>query len=150
MVELIRYLEANGFTVYIASGGDRDFMRPIAAGLYGVPPERVIGSSSSDDYREDDAGTDVLYKARMEFLDDGPTKPVRIWTTGSRCSTTDRLSRMAGLAARSKHRVEGARWAAHQRRRRSKRSLPPMSCHILTKLASPASTRRRTNWPPAR
>ena len=28
MVELLRYLEANGFTSYIASGGDRDFMRP--------------------------------------------------------------------------------------------------------------------------
>ena len=25
MVELLRYLEANGFTNYIASGGDRDF-----------------------------------------------------------------------------------------------------------------------------
>ena len=30
MVELLRYLEANGFTTYIASGGDRDFMRPFA------------------------------------------------------------------------------------------------------------------------
>jgi FMN phosphatase YigB (HAD superfamily) len=27
MVELLRYLEANGFATYIASGGDRDFMR---------------------------------------------------------------------------------------------------------------------------
>ncbi len=30
MVELLRYLEANGFTNYIASGGGRDFMRPIS------------------------------------------------------------------------------------------------------------------------
>jgi hypothetical protein len=29
MVELLRHLEANGFTNYIASGGDRDFMRPV-------------------------------------------------------------------------------------------------------------------------
>ena len=35
MVELLRYLEANGFTTYIASGGDRDFMRPIAGEIYG-------------------------------------------------------------------------------------------------------------------
>ena len=28
MVELLRYLEANGFTCYIVSGGGRDFMRP--------------------------------------------------------------------------------------------------------------------------
>ena len=32
--------------VYIASGGDRDFMRPVAGELYGVPPERVIGSAA--------------------------------------------------------------------------------------------------------
>ena len=35
MVELLRCLEANGFTTYIASGGDRDFMRPFAGTLYG-------------------------------------------------------------------------------------------------------------------
>ena len=45
MVELLRYLEDHGFTNYIASGGDRDFMRPVAGDLYGVPPERVIGSA---------------------------------------------------------------------------------------------------------
>ena len=32
MVELLDYLEANGFTNYIASGGGRDFMRPIEPG----------------------------------------------------------------------------------------------------------------------
>ena len=80
MIELLRYLEANGFTTYLASGGDRDFMRVIAGGLYGVPPERVIGSSLTLDYREDGEASDVLYKAGMEFFDDGPTKPVRIWS----------------------------------------------------------------------
>ena len=45
MVELLRYLEANGFTNYIVSGGGRDFMRPITGPLYGIPPERVVGSS---------------------------------------------------------------------------------------------------------
>jgi phosphoserine phosphatase len=81
MVELLRFLEANDFVVYIASGGDRDFMRPIAAHLYGIPPERVIGSSLALEYREsDDDSRDVLYKGEMEFLDDGPTKPVRIWS----------------------------------------------------------------------
>ncbi len=37
MVELLRYLEANGFATYIASGGDRDFMRPFAQHIYGIP-----------------------------------------------------------------------------------------------------------------
>jgi phosphoserine phosphatase len=38
MVELLRYLEANGFTNYIVSGGGRDFMRPITGMLYGFRP----------------------------------------------------------------------------------------------------------------
>ena len=80
MGELLRYLEANGFTSYIASGGDRDFMRPIAHELYGIPRERVIGSSLTLEYKEHEDGTDVLYKAEMEFFDDGPEKPGRIWS----------------------------------------------------------------------
>ena len=51
MVELLRPLEAHRFTNYIASGGDRDFMRPVAGSLYGVPPERVIGSALALEYR---------------------------------------------------------------------------------------------------
>ncbi|HEY6635612.1 MAG TPA: haloacid dehalogenase-like hydrolase, partial [Acidimicrobiia bacterium] len=62
------------------SGGDRDFMRPIAEEIYDIPPERIIGSSQALDYHETDEGTDVLYKSEMEFFDDGPTKPVRIWS----------------------------------------------------------------------
>ena len=33
------YLEANGFTCYIVSGGD-GLMRPMTMANYGVPPER--------------------------------------------------------------------------------------------------------------
>ena len=37
MIDLLRYLEANGFSTYIASGGDRDFMRPVTEEIYGIP-----------------------------------------------------------------------------------------------------------------
>ena len=81
MVELLRYLEANGFTNYIVSGGGRDFMRPVVAGMYGLPPERVIGSSVGLDFKDGQ----LLTTSRPEFLDDGPIKPVRIWgRTGRR------------------------------------------------------------------
>jgi haloacid dehalogenase-like hydrolase len=80
MVELLGYLEQNGFTTYIASGGDRDFMRPATRELYGVPRERVIGSSFDLEYREDERGGSVLYKPSLDFFDDGPEKPVRIWS----------------------------------------------------------------------
>jgi phosphoserine phosphatase len=85
MVELLRYLEANGFTTYIASGGDRDFMRPFAQDLYGIPPERVIGSSLGLNFDDTADDTHLLYKSKIEFFDDGPEKPVRIWSrTGRR------------------------------------------------------------------
>ncbi len=80
MVELLRFLEANGFTTYIASGGDRDFMRPVTHELYGIPPERVIGSSNALRYTEDEHGGAVAYLAEPDVFDDGPTKPVRIWS----------------------------------------------------------------------
>lgn len=75
MVELLRYLEANGFTAFIASGGDRDFMRTVTQEIYGIPPERVIGSSSA--LRYENGG--ISYDAELDAFDDGPIKPVRIW-----------------------------------------------------------------------
>jgi len=80
MVELLRYLEANGFSTYIASGGDRDFMRPFARRIYGIPPERVIGSALGLDFDDGGDDTRLVYTSKVEFFDDGPTKPVRIWS----------------------------------------------------------------------
>jgi phosphoserine phosphatase len=80
MIELLRYLEANGFTTFIASGGDRDFMRPVTEEIYGVPAERVIGSSNALMYREDEHGGTLVYLDQPDVFDDGPTKPVRIWS----------------------------------------------------------------------
>ena len=80
MVELLRFLEANGFTNYIASGGDRDFMRPVTGEIYGIPSERVIGSSNALAYTDDEHGGNVSYEAAMDVFDDGPVKPVRIWS----------------------------------------------------------------------
>jgi phosphoserine phosphatase len=80
MVELLRYLEANGFVTYIASGGDRDFMRPVTHDIYGIPAERIIGSSTHLRYQDDETGGTIVYEAAMDVFDDGPMKPVRIWS----------------------------------------------------------------------
>jgi phosphoserine phosphatase len=85
MVELLAYLDANGFTNYIASGGGRDFMRPISHEMYGIPRERVIGSSTTFAYTSDRRGGTITHKPEADYLDDGPEKPVRIWNrTGRR------------------------------------------------------------------
>ena len=80
MIDLLGYLETNGFTNYIASGGDRDFMRPVTDEIYGIPSERVIGSSNALAYTDDEHGGHVTYQATMDVFDDGPVKPVRIWS----------------------------------------------------------------------
>jgi len=58
------------------SGGGRDFMRPVTGLLYGIPPERVVGSSVGLTYRD----ASLFTTAQPEFLDDGPMKPVRLWS----------------------------------------------------------------------
>jgi phosphoserine phosphatase len=80
MVELLTYLAANGFANYIASGGGRDFMRPISQDMYGIPRERVIGSSTTFAYTSDKRGGTITHKPEADYLDDGPEKPIRIWS----------------------------------------------------------------------
>jgi phosphoserine phosphatase len=85
MVELLGYLQKNSFSTYIASGGGRDFVRPVSQEMYGIPRERIIGSATALEYHGDDRGGVVVHKAAPDYLDDGPEKPVRIWSrTGRR------------------------------------------------------------------
>jgi phosphoserine phosphatase len=85
MIELLRYLEANGFSTYIVSGGGRDFMRAISEELYSIPRERVIGSSAALEFLDGPDGSTILIKPAMDVVDDGPQKPIRIWSrTGRR------------------------------------------------------------------
>jgi len=85
MVELLRYLEDHRFTCYIVSGGARDFMRPVTEAIYGIPPERVIGSAQGLAFAGDGSHGDLLIQPTLDVFDDGPEKPVRIWSrTGRR------------------------------------------------------------------
>jgi phosphoglycolate phosphatase-like HAD superfamily hydrolase len=79
MLELLRYLEANGFVNYIVSGGGRDFMRGFAQDLYGIPRERVIGSTVAYRFVESGNGGEIVQQAELDVLDDGPGKPIQIW-----------------------------------------------------------------------
>src|SRR3954449_12940584 len=85
MVELLAFLAANGFANYIVSGGGRDFMRPISQEVYGIPRERVIGSATALAYTSDEHGGTITHAPAPDYLDDGPEKPIRIWSrTGRR------------------------------------------------------------------
>ena len=78
MLELLQVLRANGFKTYIVSGGGVEFMRVWAEKAYGIPPEQVVGSSGKLRY-ELRSGTPVIAKLpQIDFVDDGPGKPVGI------------------------------------------------------------------------
>ena len=79
MLELLRYLRANGFKTYIVSGGGVEFMRAFAETVYGIPPEQVIGSTGVTKFQIGTDGKPELVKEpKVEFVDDGPGKPVGI------------------------------------------------------------------------
>ncbi len=79
MLELLAYLRANQFKTFIVSGGGIEFMRPWTERAYGIPPEQVVGSSGVTKYVMAQPDKPVLMKeADVEFIDDGPGKPVGI------------------------------------------------------------------------
>jgi phosphoglycolate phosphatase-like HAD superfamily hydrolase len=85
MIQLLAHLRDRGFASFIASGGGRDFMRPISEEVYGIPRDSVIGSTVALAYVPDDGGGAIIRQLALDYLDDGPEKPVQIWNrTGRR------------------------------------------------------------------
>jgi haloacid dehalogenase-like hydrolase len=78
MIELLAYLRANGFKTYIVSGGGIEFMRPWTERVYGVPPEQVVGSTIKTSYMLRNDIPILLRLPDVNFVDDGPGKPVGI------------------------------------------------------------------------
>jgi hypothetical protein len=78
MIDLLSYLRANGFKTFIVSGGGIEFMRPWSERVYGIPPEQVIGSSIKTKFELRDSKPVLVRLPDMNFVDDGPGKPVGI------------------------------------------------------------------------
>ncbi len=78
MLEVMSYLRANGFRIYIVSGGGVEFMRPWAPKVYGVPPEEVIGSAAKTRYQILGDKPELMRLPEILFVDDGPGKPEAI------------------------------------------------------------------------
>jgi len=78
MVELIRYLEAHQFSVYIFTADEDAFLRLAAQELYGLPPDRVYGTSVRTDYVAEGDRAGLVRAYRVEFLDNWAGKPRRI------------------------------------------------------------------------
>jgi phosphoserine phosphatase len=78
MLEVLGLLRARGFTIFIASGGGVEFIRAFAEEVYGIPPHQVVGSTFALASGERDGRIVLTREPRVDFVDDGPGKPVGI------------------------------------------------------------------------
>ena len=78
MLELLDYLRANDFKTFIVSGGGIEFMRAFAEGVYGVPPEQVIGSSIKTKFEMNNGIPELIREPDLNFIDDKDGKPIGI------------------------------------------------------------------------
>jgi phosphoglycolate phosphatase-like HAD superfamily hydrolase len=78
MLELLAFLKANEFRVFIVSGGSIGFMRPWTESVYGIPPENVVGTSFELAFRESDGEFVIDREPSVHFINDKAGKPVGI------------------------------------------------------------------------
>jgi phosphoserine phosphatase len=80
MIELLKYMRANGYKTYIVTGGGQDFVRIYAEQVYGIPPEQVVGTAGATQYGYTKDGKPVLTKEPKLLLNDNDAgKPEGIY-----------------------------------------------------------------------
>ena len=76
MIEVQKYLRANGYKTYIVTGGGQDFVRVYSEKVYGIPPEQVVGTAGGTSYGYDKNGRPFLTKdPKLLLNDDNAGKP---------------------------------------------------------------------------
>ncbi|MEZ6087075.1 MAG: HAD family hydrolase [Pirellulaceae bacterium] len=78
MLELLKYLSANGFKTIIVSAGGVEFMRVFAERVYGIPPEQTFGSSVKMKYELRNGKPAIIRLPEIDFVNDKANKPVGI------------------------------------------------------------------------
>ena len=75
MLELIDELRRRGFAIAVVTGGGTEFVRAVSQELYGVTPERVVGTLIEYDFADGDGGPVLTRTDRVSgTLNDGPDK----------------------------------------------------------------------------
>ena len=74
-IELLKYLRSVGYRTYIVTGGGQDFVRVYAEGVYGVPPEQVVGSAGAVSYQYGAKGPVLIKEPKLLLNDDNAGKP---------------------------------------------------------------------------
>jgi phosphoglycolate phosphatase-like HAD superfamily hydrolase len=75
MLEAIKYLNDNHFTVYIVTGGGQEFVRAFSDKTYGIPVQRVIGSPVKTQYTDNNNQPTLTKLPAVLYVNDGPGKP---------------------------------------------------------------------------
>ena len=75
MIELIRYLEANDFSVYILTADEGAFLRLAATELYGLPPSRVLGTSIRSEWAVHKGKPQFVRTSGLQHLNNWDGKP---------------------------------------------------------------------------
>jgi phosphoserine phosphatase len=76
MLEVMQYLRANGFAIYIVTGGGQAFVRAFSEGTYDIPIQRIVGSAGKTEYTYDKDGRGVIMKLpTLLFFNDVSAKP---------------------------------------------------------------------------
>jgi len=69
MQELIKYLEANGFTVYISTADEAKFVQAVSENIYGIPSQQVLGTAVRSDYiNEKDGGSKFVRAYSTQYI----------------------------------------------------------------------------------
>lgn len=78
MLEVLHYLRAHQFTIYIVSGGGQDFIRAFSQPVYEVTPEHVLGTATKSEYTQQQGKPALIKKPQILFICDKAGKVAAI------------------------------------------------------------------------
>ncbi len=79
MIELISYLRANGFQVYIVTSNSVEFVRFWAEGAFDLRPEQIIGSSIATKFTMTNGRPELVRLPEISLVANGAGKPPAVY-----------------------------------------------------------------------
>ncbi len=78
MVQLVHYLQKNGFQVYIVTGGEISSVRTVSEEIYNIPKQNVVGSSVKYTYASEGNNSFLVRTSEINSANDKQVKPTNI------------------------------------------------------------------------
>ena len=112
MLEVMRYLRANGYKTYIVTGGGQTFVRAFAEQAYGIPPEQIVGTAVKTKFTPTKDGNTLILDPKLLLNDNyaGKAEDIHLF-----------IGTPADRSLRQHCRRSGNAGVHHGRRRRSPR-----------------------------